>query len=203
MTPRDPDLWQHIGAKLLAAVFEPECLDRCIAVFHRWIQQDACEELLIDVADYRHLRLGPGVILVGHEANYSLDRSLGRPGLLYNRKTALAGTFETKLIHSLRQAYRAARRLEEEQELKGLLRFDYLRWEILCNDRLLAPNCEASWATLEKRLRDLFAACCTGYGGALRLERVGGPRDLLRAAVTLPPAENPAAILDHFLGALP
>ena len=50
------------------------------AVFHQWIRDSVCPEMLIDVADYRHVPAGPGVMLIGHEANYSLDNRENRLG---------------------------------------------------------------------------------------------------------------------------
>ena len=37
-----------------------------VAVFHQWIRDGVCPEMLIDVADYRHVPAGPGVLLIGH-----------------------------------------------------------------------------------------------------------------------------------------
>ena len=47
-----------------------------IPVFHRWIQTQAVDGLLIDVADYTHLPTGPAVILIAHEGQYSIDWTL-------------------------------------------------------------------------------------------------------------------------------
>ncbi len=82
---------QHVMVKVFAR--EPVSIDlgEAIPIFHRWIQDHVCPELLIDVADYRHVPNGPGVMLIGHEANYSLDMTKGRLGLLYNRKQAGGG----------------------------------------------------------------------------------------------------------------
>jgi hypothetical protein len=35
-------------------------LEECIPIFHRWIQDQALDEVLIDVADYRHVHHGRG-----------------------------------------------------------------------------------------------------------------------------------------------
>ena len=59
-------------------------LDTFIPVFHRWIQKNELEGLLIDVAQYTHMYQGPGVLLIAHEANYSFDETDGRRGILYN-----------------------------------------------------------------------------------------------------------------------
>ena len=66
------------------------------------------EELLIDVADYLHVHNGPGIMLIGHEADYSLDNRAGRLGLLYNRKEQLDGTTQEKLAQAARAALTAA-----------------------------------------------------------------------------------------------
>ena len=52
--------------------------DEVLKLFHEWIQEDRIDDLLIDVADYRHVPDGPGVILVAHNAFYSLDNAAGR-----------------------------------------------------------------------------------------------------------------------------
>ena len=84
-----PDSVQHINVKIFVA--DPSAIDLAdaVGVFHRWIKERACPEMLIDVAEYRHVPAGPGVMLIGHEANYSFDERENRLGLLYNRKEAL------------------------------------------------------------------------------------------------------------------
>src|SRR3989442_6323570 len=79
---------QHVRVKIFAR--EPVSIDLgdAIPIFHRWIQDRVCPEMLIDVADYRHVPNGPGVMLIGHEANYSLDNTKDRLGLPYSRKQA-------------------------------------------------------------------------------------------------------------------
>ena len=49
-------------------------------IFNSWIPTTP-DEVLIDVADYSHLDEGPLTILVGHEANYSLDNHSAELGL--------------------------------------------------------------------------------------------------------------------------
>lgn len=49
-----------------------EDLEPAITVFHRCIQRGWLEGQLLDVADYRHVPAGPGVMLVGHDVDYSL-----------------------------------------------------------------------------------------------------------------------------------
>ena len=98
------DHWlQHVNVKVMAES-RPEDLSLIIPVFHRWIQTHKVPELLLDVADYRHVPEGPGVILVAHEAIYGIDQVGNRNGLLYNRRTAMA----VEPLDALRQATYAA-----------------------------------------------------------------------------------------------
>jgi hypothetical protein len=131
---------QHINVKL--PLLEPGSLDwdTIIRVFHSWIQDQVCEELLIDVADYRHVSSGPGIILIGLEANYSLDNKENRPGLRYNRKAITTGSNLDRIRQSINSAFLASRRLEEDLRLRGVLQFDRREFEIFINDRYLAPN---------------------------------------------------------------
>jgi hypothetical protein len=131
---------QHVNVKLLAKDGESVDLEPLIPVFHRWIRDHVFEELLLDVADYRHVHEGPGVVLIGHQANYSVDNADGRLGVRYNRKAALEGTNQDRLIQAARAALTAFQRLEAEEELKGKLRFNGQGIEVFINDRLLAPN---------------------------------------------------------------
>src|SRR5882724_7078916 len=106
---------QHVRVKIFARQPAPADLGAAIPVFHRWIQDRVCPEMLIDVADYRHVPNGPGVMLIGHEANYSLDQTKGRLGLLYSRKQA-GGDARQNLQQAYTAAGAACRRLEAEPE---------------------------------------------------------------------------------------
>ncbi len=59
-----------------------------VNVFHRWVAQQSLPEMLVDVAELLHVPAGPGVVLVGVEADYALDHTAHRWGLLYRRKAA-------------------------------------------------------------------------------------------------------------------
>ena len=56
-------------------------MEEFIPVFHDWIQTQQLAELLIDVADYRHVPHGPGVVLIAHDAHYAMDLADDRLGL--------------------------------------------------------------------------------------------------------------------------
>lgn len=172
----NPDTVQHINLKIFIENAGAIQLADAVGVFHRWIKDTICPEMLIDVADYRHVPAGPGVMLIGHEANYSFDERENRLGLLYNRKAALNGTFQSRLEQAHRAALAACDRLEQEPEFRGKLHFDRNALEVSINDRLLAPNNSETWQTLLPELEALF----TGS----RIERRGEPRDLFRVDIT-------------------
>src|SRR6184192_1892739 len=144
---------QHVRVKIFASEAAVDLGD-AIPVFHRWIQDRVCPEMLIDVADYRHVPNGPGVMLIGHEANYSLDNNKGRLGLLYSRKQS-GGTAQENLRQAFDAALAACRRLEQEPPFAGKLNFDDGDCEFSINDRLLAPNAEHTFLTLKPEF-DLF-----------------------------------------------
>ncbi|HEX7900156.1 MAG TPA: hypothetical protein VF950_20480 [Planctomycetota bacterium] len=139
----------RLGFKIRAG-FEGK-LEEFIPVFHGWIQRKAVDGLLVDVADYSHLPQSPGVVLVGFEADRSMDATEGPLGLLYLRKRPGA---------SLKDAWRATldscAKLEDEPALKGRLRFSPAESLFIANDRLEAPNDGATWAKLEPELKALL-----------------------------------------------
>src|ERR1700680_2405730 len=131
---------QHVNVKLLLGNPEAVDLEPLIPVFHDWIRDQVGEGLLLDVADYRHVDAGPGVVLIGHEGNYSVDNTDNRLGVRYNRKAALDGSNQDRLKQAARAALTACQRLEAESRMGGKLRFNGQEMEIFINDRLLAPN---------------------------------------------------------------
>lgn len=124
-------------------------LEEFIPVFHGWIQRKAVDGLLIDVADYSHLPQSPGVVLVGHEADRAMDLTEGPLGLLYLRKQPGA---------SMKDAWRATLDscVKLEEELKGRLSFSTSDALFIANDRLAAPNDEATWKRIEPELKALL-----------------------------------------------
>jgi hypothetical protein len=177
----DPNTLQHFNIKIHAR--QPVSIDlaEAIPVFHRWIRENVRDELLVDVADYRHVSDGPGVILVGHQANYSLDLAGGRLGLLYNRKDTLDGTAREKLEQAFQSALAACRILEQEPPFQGKLHFDAGDCELLVNDRLLAPNTSETFLAMKAELESYFAARFRGTEFSLAL--LGEPRERFRVGI--------------------
>jgi hypothetical protein len=139
----------RIGVKFFAANPGSVRMEDFVPVFHRWIQEQKIDgHLLIDIHDYSHLHDGPGILLVAHEGNFSIDSSEGRLGLMYYRKTltGLAPVDHVTMI--LRSALQACRLLQND----GHMRFDMNEFVVFANDRLNAPNDEATSAALHPLL---------------------------------------------------
>jgi hypothetical protein len=113
-----------------------------IPEFHRWIQHNVTDEMLIDVVDYRHVPDGPGVVLIGHEADYSLNGT----GLTYSRKIKHSGSEAEKILDAYNRAAEAARRF-------GLT---WSAFEVIVNDRIGTPNTDENWQALRAVLLDVF-----------------------------------------------
>jgi len=143
-------------------------LEAIVPVFHRFIREHAFDELMIDVADYKHVKNGPGVVLVGDANDYFLDEGEGRPGLLFSRKRHGAGA-EGRLREGFARALRACKLLEEAPELGGKLTFATDEVLVRVPDRLRAPNDDATFAELSKELSTLLDKL---YGsGGFSIER--------------------------------
>ena len=132
-----------------------------INIFHSWIR--ASDGDYYDLADYSHMHAGPGILLIAHEANISIDNTGSRLGLLYNQKQPMQGSNREKLHSTFRSALDYCRRVEGEPSLQGKFKFRGDEALILINDRLHAPNTERTFRALEPDLEDLARAL---YGGA-------------------------------------
>lgn len=172
---------QNVNIKIFVAGGSTPRFADAIPVFHRWIQSRDLPEMLIDVADYSHVPEGPGVVLIGHEANYALDNARNRPGLLYSRKAATDAPPNESLKKAYDAALSASLRLESEPEFQGKLHFDPTSLEITLNDRLLYPNTDAGWSSVEPALTAFLDGL---YGaGSYSLTRSSDARERLSAVV--------------------
>ena len=132
---------------------DPEMLndEELYRIFNEWIS-DSCEEVLIDVADYKHLKHGPTTILIGHEANYFLESEDQTKGLVYARKQTQEGDLSTRLTATLRASLQGCIKLENHPELQGRLKFDGSKVRFTANDRLHAPNTKDNVQLFEQYL---------------------------------------------------
>lgn len=169
---------QHLNVKIFTEKSAEEIpMESYIPIFHSWIQKKVTEEMLLDVADYAHVPEGPGVMLIGHHANVSMDEVEGRLGLLYNRKVKEEGTNAEKLKRVFRWAYGHAKRLENEASVKGKLKFKPGSLQVTVNDRLLGENNEVNAKILESELEKLIAGI---FGEcSLKISRPKDPRSRL------------------------
>lgn len=152
---------QKLNVKFFVERSDGISLTDFIGVFHTWIQTSDGE--YYDLADYSHMVGGPGILLVAHEANISIDQRDNRLGLLYNRKQPLDGTNEEKLRWVFRQALEACCRIGREPSLQGKLKFRGDEVLFVINDRLLAPNTDETFSEVKKDLEKLAEAL---FGGA-------------------------------------
>lgn len=165
------------------AVEPPERIADAIDVFHRWIQEDAIDGMPLDVADYAHVPDGPGIILIGHEADHAVDETEGPVGYLYRRKRGLVGSDEERVTAALAAAVAAARLLCADARLG--LKLDASRVRLTFNDRLAQPNTDAGWAAVAPAIE---AALRTAYGDVdVMLEReANDPRARLTVTAGAP-----------------
>lgn len=183
---------QHVNVKVFVEGQPSVDWKRLIEIFHRWVAEQSLEELLVDVADYRHVHHGPGVLLVGLEADYSLDQRGGRLGLRYNRKAALAGSNADRLRQAFRAAAKACRLLESE--LPGL-RFSRRQFQVWINDRALAPNTADTFAAARP---DIEAFLKNDFKGAeFDLRHDADPRHLFTVEIQTARPIDFAAVWPH------
>jgi hypothetical protein len=183
---------QHVNVKLLVESLAAADLDPLVLIFHDWIQNQVCDELLLDVADYRHVHAGPGVVLIGHEAHYSVDNTDDRLGVRYSRKATLEGSNQDRLTLATRAALTACRRLEAEPQLEGKLRFNGQELEFFVNDRLLAPNRTETRQAVEPEFHTFLRQLLGGDDYSLAFSN-GDHRRLFSVSVT---AARPFPIAD-------
>jgi hypothetical protein len=175
---------QHVNVKIFASQSDINLVD-AIPVFHKWIQDSTVPEMVIDVADYKHVPDGPGIMLIGHEADYSFDETEGRLGLLYNRKVEVSGGPQSALRQAYNAALLATKKLQATPVFKGKLKFDENEVEVILNDRLLFPNTAETWNTVLPEFESFFSKI---YGtDNFTIEKRGEPRDRIRAGVLRKP----------------
>src|SRR5262245_30245094 len=155
--------------RLTVKIFSPEPAvpdEQFVPIFHKWIRTRALGNvLLLDVADYTHVPEGPGVVLVGHDTTFSLDRSNGQFGLLAQRRRPFGGDPVDGVVATLEALFATADALERDASGAGL-RIDRARIRIEANDRLRTPNTDDGFLFL----RPVVAAAA---------QRVFGDREIV------------------------
>jgi len=146
---------QRLSVKFFVKSNGPVDLAPFTPLFHRWIQNEVVEGLLVDVADYKHVPDGPGVILIGHDVDYAMDLTGGRPGLLVRRKRYQGRVgFEEILRDTIRKAIHAAKAIEADATVG--VKLSAASMEITMIDRLVAPNDEQTVAAAAAQIEPLL-----------------------------------------------
>ena len=171
----------RFGVKVAATGLEQVAPEALINTFHRWIQDGVLEDLLLDVADYSHVFQGPGVMLVAHEGNYSVDDSGGRRGLAYYSKREMEGDLEARLARVCRRAFRACSLLEEPGALGPSVSFRASELEFFSNDRLLAPNTDGTLEAMQPAMATVLGRLFAGSGW--KLAREPDPAERFRVSI--------------------
>ncbi len=157
--------------------------DDVLRAFHRFIQEDRFRALMpIDVIDYRHVAVGPMMLLVTHDAYVGIEREGGRVGHFYRKRRGSPEPASAAFAGAAAWALRTGRALEEA--LSGTLALEPGELVLGCDDRLRAPNDAATFAALTPALETvghaLFDAPSLGHVG----EPKGGFRASVRGAAT-------------------
>jgi len=135
---------------------------RIVDLFHQWVAKQAIPGvLLIDVAELLHVPNGPGVIAVGVEADFAFDHTGGTWGVLYRRKTILEGDNRDRIAQAVESAAQTALRLREA--FPGALKFSHTQFELIVNDRGLAPNTAETYEAALPEIEDALGAVL-GHG---------------------------------------
>jgi len=151
-------------------------LDPVLTIFDRWRQETDHPEDWVDLADYAHMHLGPGVMMAGKRAHFAVDTNEPGVGLLYRGRKDFDGAVEERLLEAFRRALRLMTRLVSEPEFPSGLPVRSEDWLVAINDRLGFPNDDA---TEEQLKPGLLATLDHIFGeGGYQLERDADPQHL-------------------------
>jgi hypothetical protein len=183
------------GIKFLATESQGIDILRLIPIYHRWIQDKALDDLLIDVADYSHVPSGPGVMLIAHEGNYALDETGHERGVVYYSKQKLTGALSERFAQVAYKALKATQLMSSDADLEGALHVSGAELQFFANDRLSAPNTDAAYEEIEpafKRFLDRL------YDGApYTLSREQDPKERLSFRVQVKANVNVDTLLSR------
>ena len=165
---------QQLSVKLFAVDPAAVSFEAFAPIFHRWIQEGRIPgQLLIDVADYRHVPDGPGIVLIAHQAHYAIDGERGPLGLLYSVKRDEPDELAGKLDEAYAAALAAARALEEDPLRPIRFQGDRLRVSVM--SRRHAPNSAETFAAARPTFEAFAARVYPGR--TTRIEHLADPRE--------------------------
>lgn len=160
--------------------------DPIIPIWHRWIKDKVLDEVLIDVADYRHVHQGPGVMLIAHDANYCLDEAEDHTGLLYSAKRSVTGSLTEQLRRAFDKTLKAAELLEQATAGSRALIFSASPLLLRVHSRIVTGTTADERGAFQL---DLESALGTLFPQQRVLSRsAGSEREPLGVLLTLDPA---------------
>ena len=127
-------------------------IESFVPLFHNWIQEDRIpNHIMVDVANYKHIPDGPGIMLIAHEGHFSLDFEDNDLGLLYMRKTPLGDNI-SETLSSIQQILDfAVELIKIDSAIGEKIEFSD-EYQLISNDRYQFPN------NLESEKKLLLAA---------------------------------------------
>ena len=146
---------QKFGIKFYLKEKEAYSPQDYIPVFHGWIQEQLIpNHLLIDVADYSHVKDGPGIMLIAHEGHFSLDQENNKPGMMYMRRMEYLGNFQERFDEVFSMSLHAVTLLCNKKELE--LDFHHNLFRFISNDRRLADNTRENQNLFQKEIDEIL-----------------------------------------------
>lgn len=191
----------RIGIKFYSAKGDDVPLTDFIPVFHKWIQEGKLEDVMIDVAEYSHVPAGPGTMLIAYEGNYAVDETGDKRGFLYYSKQPMQETtLAERLAAVCRKNLAACKLLEEAEETRDRINFNYGELQVFSNDRLAAPNTDEAWQIFEPALKSFLDRLYPATEYSI-VRGDNDPRERLSAFVVFENGTDKANELLHRLGA--
>jgi hypothetical protein len=185
---------KRLGAKLFLEQPAIPDIRELIPVFHQWIQQQRISgHLLLDVHDYSHVPMGPGILLVGHQGDFNIDLVEGRVGLQYQRKRPELESETKQLTAVMMTLMEASCLLESTTFSGGLPKFDPRTLRISVLDRLSAPNTAATFHRFETLLGQFWKD--TVKSDRFTIVQMGDPREPFAVELQTESAPSSRALL--------
>jgi len=183
---------QQVSVKLFASTANVK-QSEFIGVFHRWIREKKLsDQLMIDVADYKHVHHGPGVMIICDAAHYSMDEADGRLGLLYAAKRDPMGSASEKFTDAVSAALEACHLLENDPDLSQRINFDGSEIQIRILSRLVASNTDDAFEVLSSALESAMSGF---YPQGVKIERTGTDRGPFQVTVKSASNEDVATLI--------
>lgn len=163
-----------------------------IPVLHEWIRDRSLKGTLLDVADYRHVPQGPGIMLVTYEVNYAMDEGNGELGLFAQVKHPEGETLAEQVVNLVRQTATFGNLLQSDARVSGL-KLDGHKFYWMSNNRLHAPNTAEGFAAVKPALETAAATLYPGQSIAIT-QVENDPRDRLTAIIEVQDAVEISAL---------